>query len=362
MSGYFQFISDQLLKLHVFLYFCPCKRFGVSRQVVAFKIHIRYSLVNTRTYILNREQIFFQKPSSPCFEEYFCFHISVQYFVYSAQLNLKRNNSLLSGISIKHRNCALGGKRKREGHWYSAEIYKVLNSLLSSRLEMVWFSFFEIQIASYLEETIQAELRASWNADEFRDCWGWLSVIFFYEKWSIFLILFDNTKGGGRDWLLCTVVLREVAKMIISQGKWDILIDLWKWYTTSQCTALEWTFEDVEAQFGASRGTEIGANNANQTSNQPSSSTGRTSNLTTLRRRFHHTLIKEWEAADQVIGCAGTSSSQCLHDNVPQILINHPAATMTSRLVLVIGDLHIPDRALDIPAKVSSLPICKHIS
>jgi hypothetical protein len=25
---------------------------------------------------------------------------------------------------------------------------------------------------------------------------------------------------------------------------------------------------------------------------------------------------------------------------------------MTSRLVLVIGDLHIPDRALDIPAKV----------
>jgi hypothetical protein len=26
---------------------------------------------------------------------------------------------------------------------------------------------------------------------------------------------------------------------------------------------------------------------------------------------------------------------------------------MTSRLVLVIGDLHIPDRALDIPAKAS---------
>jgi vacuolar protein sorting-associated protein 29 len=35
---------------------------------------------------------------------------------------------------------------------------------------------------------------------------------------------------------------------------------------------------------------------------------------------------------------------------------------MTSRLVLVIGDLHIPDRALDIPAKASSLPKPKHIS
>lgn len=29
--------------------------------------------------------------------------------------------------------------------------------------------------------------------------------------------------------------------------------------------------------------------------------------------------------------------------------------TMTSRLVLVIGDLHIPDRAIDIPAKVPPL-------
>lgn len=29
----------------------------------------------------------------------------------------------------------------------------------------------------------------------------------------------------------------------------------------------------------------------------------------------------------------------------------YPTANMTSRLVLVIGDLHIPDRAMDIPAK-----------
>lgn len=32
-------------------------------------------------------------------------------------------------------------------------------------------------------------------------------------------------------------------------------------------------------------------------------------------------------------------------------------ASMTSRLVLVIGDLHIPDRALDIPAKVREVLI-----
>lgn len=30
----------------------------------------------------------------------------------------------------------------------------------------------------------------------------------------------------------------------------------------------------------------------------------------------------------------------------------HSLDIMTSRLVLVIGDLHIPDRAIDIPAKV----------
>jgi vacuolar protein sorting-associated protein 29 len=35
---------------------------------------------------------------------------------------------------------------------------------------------------------------------------------------------------------------------------------------------------------------------------------------------------------------------------------------MTSRLVLVIGDLHIPDRALDIPAKVNPLSKSRMIS
>jgi hypothetical protein len=132
--------------------------------------------------------------------------------------------------------------------------------------------------------------------------------------------------------------------------------------TISHYLTIEWTFEDVRDRIGASRGTDIGANNANQTSNQPSSSTGRSSTFKPLRRRLYNTSIEECEAADQVIGCAGTSSSQCLCDNVSQIILNnHPAATMTSRLVLVIGDLHIPDRALDIPAKVSSLPSFKSI-
>lgn len=35
---------------------------------------------------------------------------------------------------------------------------------------------------------------------------------------------------------------------------------------------------------------------------------------------------------------------------------NKKPTAMTSRLVLVIGDLHIPDRAIDVPQKVAFLP------
>jgi hypothetical protein len=93
----------------------------------------------------------------------------------------------------------------------------VLNSLLFIAFRDGTVSSFEIHAASHLEETIQAQLWATWKIDECRDCWRWLSVIFFYEKWSTFS--FPSVTLSLKEGTAAYSCLKEGINMIIPQGK-----------------------------------------------------------------------------------------------------------------------------------------------